>query len=265
MDALGEEVPDAIGYLWKAFFANTCPDEGFWLWLREYDARTREEVYAKMRGGGALNLEMLQALDLKPWRPISCAQRRVLSLSGNDAYFADGIYIGPLISKHLVIRMKSRWPNSIALAGMAGFDTGWAVKEARAWCRRAPEQSYSSIALYPSYIFPSPDNYLSGPMVLTCSRVTTSIENKSLAKITPGFSPVAFFDENRYWTDDSRSWSSEQVTTSEMEMIRSSHPGIPTSIILPPILITNDETILSSAGKGLIPWIEVIMPYSNLI
>jgi len=63
---------------------------------------------------------------------------------------------------------------------------------------------------------------LSGQMVLTCSRVTTSIENKSLAKITHWFSPVAFFDENRYWMDDSNPGAVSKVTTSEMEI--NTHP-----------------------------------------
>jgi len=250
MDALGEEVPDAIGYLWKVFFANTVPEEGLWLWLQEYDAATREEVYAKMRGGGALNLEMLQALDIEAVETYKLCPEEGIVLSGNDAYFADGIYIGPLISDIYVDPDEVQVAQQlITLAGMAGFRYWLAVKS-KSLVPKAPEQSYSSIALYPSYIFPSPDNYLSGQMVLTCSRVTTSIENKSLAKITHWFSPVAFFDENRYWTDDSNPGAVSKVTTSEMEMIRIFPTGDTYLDYLAPDINNNDETILSVGGEG---------------
>ena len=37
MDALGRKSRTLLATC-EGVFANTCPDEGFWLWLREYDA-----------------------------------------------------------------------------------------------------------------------------------------------------------------------------------------------------------------------------------
>ena len=203
MDAMGEEVPDAIGYLWKAFFANTVPEEGLWLWLNEYDAATREEVYAKMRGGGALNLEMLNALGIEAIETYKLCPEEGITLSGDDAYFADGYYIAPLISDIYVDQDDVEVARQlISLAGMAGFRYWLAVK-CKSLSVKEALQPLGSLALYPSFVFPSPDEYLSGEVVLTGSRVLISAEHKSFSVARPAwFSPVVPFADNIYWTDE---------------------------------------------------------------
>lgn len=218
MDAMGEEVPDAIGYLWQVFFANTCPDEGFWLWLDEYDATTREEVYAKMRGGGALNLEMLHALDIEAVETYKLCPEEGITLSGDDAYFADGYYIAPLISDiHVDPDEVEVARQLIALAGMAGFRYWLAVK-CQSLLTKETLVPLGSLALYPSFTFPSPDEYLSGQVVLTGSQVLISAEHKSISIARPAwFSPVAFFTDDIYWINERLFAQAEKTTVYQLE------------------------------------------------
>jgi hypothetical protein len=200
MDAMGEEVPDAIGYLWKVFFANTVPEEGLWLWLQEYDASTREEVFAKMRGGGSLNLEMLHALGVDAVETYKLCPEEGITLSGDDAYFADGYYVAPLISDIYVTPKEVEITRQlISMAGMAGFRYWLAVK-CKSIVIKAAVQQQGSIALFPSFNFPSLDEYLSGEVVFTGSRATISFESKSLvvSRIS-WFSPVIGFVDDITW------------------------------------------------------------------
>jgi hypothetical protein len=204
MDAMGEEVPDAIGYLWRVFFANTCPEEGFWLWLNEYDATTREEVYAKMRGGGALNLEMLHALDIEAVETYKLCPEEGITLSGDDAYFADGYYISPLVSDIYVDPEEVEVARQlVAMSGMAGFRYWMAVK-CKSLVEKVRVEPMGSLALFPSFSFPSPDDYLSGETALTMSQVTVESTHKSIVPArTSWFSPVVTFSNDIYWTDES--------------------------------------------------------------
>jgi len=213
MDAMGEEVPDAIGYLWRVFFANTVPEEGLWLWLQEYDATTREEVIAKMRGGGALNLEILHALGLDAVETYKLCPEGGITLSGNDAYFADGYYIAPLISDIYVDPDEVEVVRQlISLAGMAGFRYWLAVKCQNLVIRAAVQQE-ASIAIYPGFIFPSPDEFLSGEIVFTRSQVTITVENKSMSVARPTwFSPVVGFAGDIMWSDVKLSAQASKTT-----------------------------------------------------
>lgn len=213
IDAMGEEVPDAIGYLWRVFFANTCPEEGFWLWLNEYEATSREEVYAKMRGGGVLNLEMLHALGIEAVETYKLCPEEGITLSGNDAHFADGYYISPLVSDIYVDPGEVEVVRQlIALSGMAGCRYWLAVK-CKSLVGKAEVDSIGSLTLFPSFNFPSPDEFLSGELVFVGSKVTISAENKSLVPgRTPWFSPVVKFADSIFW-DDKTMYAAVNKTT----------------------------------------------------
>jgi len=215
-DSIGEEVPDAIGYLWRVLFCNTVPDEGLWLWLDEYDALTRDEVYAKMRGGGALNLEMLLALSIGAVETTFLCPEVGINLSEDDAFFVDGIYYGPLISEIWVdtdeLEVAKRL---VALTGMAGFRY-WMVLKCQNTVPKSPAVPYVSLSEIPPLCLPEPWDFdiLSGGILLAMSQMRSDAASKSFAnraKVSI-FSPLAFWVEELYWNSET-SFMAQSCTT----------------------------------------------------
>lgn len=203
MAAVGEEVPDAIDYLWRIFFANTCPDEAFWIWEEEYDAKGREEVYAKMRASGSLNREMLLAQGLNSVAMHTKTPEEGVTLSGDDGFFADGIHYGPLIAEiYAPLEKMNTARRLVNMAGMGGFRY-WFVTTVQAKSTPEPTNSTAVISIYPGIVLPSADGYLSGPAVLTGAQIAGMFSQFYIdASRETWFSPIIAFGHDNIYFDD---------------------------------------------------------------
>ena len=168
-------------------------------------------------GGGALNLEMLQAMGIEAVETTWLCPEAGINLSEDDAYFADGYYIAPLISDIYIdpaeVEIARRL---IELSGMAGFRYWLALKCQNHSLKRIVKP-YASLGIVPPLAMIEPWDYdvLSGELCLYGSQTRWDFVSRSFAHVRPPwFSPLVDWVDDLFW-DDNISYTAKSKATQQ--------------------------------------------------
>ncbi|MGM0883707.1 MAG: hypothetical protein ACQEXQ_22070 [Bacillota bacterium] len=128
MEAAEPDIPDVEGKLLHSLFLSESPEEWLYLWQRELQVSDREELLAKLRSSGTLNMETINSLGLSALETYRLSPEDGYTLSGDDAMFPDGFFFGPLITAIYVNPDQVDVVRKLVqISGFAGFKYWLAV------------------------------------------------------------------------------------------------------------------------------------------
>ncbi len=213
MEAVATHMPDVDGEMWKSFFVSLLSDKSLDLWRREFGVESQEELMARLRSTGMMNLEMLnfQGFTIhEPYRDMP-EDGMILSEAG---VMADGKEFMPLTTvifttpETLVVAK-----GLVRLMGLSGFQYLLSLAIEEYLCVQPGEMHENTRTIYTRITrLDETAEELSGHPIRREEQRTIYGEHHADARHRSWWSPNVFFTDSVQYRDTLSSMQYASVT-----------------------------------------------------
>ncbi|WP_139489372.1 hypothetical protein [Brevibacillus dissolubilis] len=203
MDVVSAQMPDVDADLWKTFFVSLLSDKSIDLWREEFGVESDEELVARLRSSGTMNLETLQAQGIRIDETYRSMPEEGVILSASGV-MADGREFMPLTTLiYTTPETLLMAKGLVRLMGLAGFRYLFALLiQEKLEVERRPATDTRTVLT--GIVLPAKTHEeLSGRQVIRQTNDTYYLLQRHTNRRNPWWSPNLFFTDALTYEDES--------------------------------------------------------------